>query len=235
MEAGSLSLIESAAEKWETVMEHEYNRSPEGGQMDALEKIFSNPKKSWMNLLLIGMNVVLFLIAEVMGDTLNSGFAVDWGASYTPLIQAGEYWRLFTSMFYHFGFQHLFNNMVLLLFLGDVLESQLGHWKYLLLYLAGGLGGNLLSLYLDIRSGEALISAGASGCVFAVVGALLYILIRRKGRLEEMTVQRLALMAILSIYYGFTSVQVDNAAHIGGLISGFLLAVLLFRQRKPGR
>ena len=160
----------------------------ESGQMDALEKIFSNPKKNWVNLLLIGINGILFLLAELAGSTLDNGWAIRWGASYTPLIQAGEYWRLFTSMFYHFGFQHLFNNMLLLLFLGDALESQLGHLKYLFLYLAGGLGGNLLSLYLDIRSGDPVVSAGASGCVFAVVGGLLYVLVRRKGRLEEMTV-----------------------------------------------
>ena len=205
----------------------------ESGQMDALEKIFSNPKKNWVNLLLIGINGILFLLAELAGSTLDNGWAIRWGASYTPLIQAGEYWRLFTSMFYHFGFQHLFNNMLLLLFLGDALESQLGHLKYLFLYLAGGLGGNLLSLYLDIRSGDPVVSAGASGCVFAVVRGLLYVLVRRKGRLEEMTVQRLALMAILSIYYGFTSAQVDNAAHIGGLVSGFLLGILLYRRRGP--
>lgn len=214
-------------------MESDYNREPENSQMDALEKIFSNPKKNWVNLLLIAVNVVLYLLAELTGNTLSNRCAIAWGAAYTPLIQAGEYWRLFTSMFFHFGLQHLFNNMLLLLFLGDALESQMGHWKYLFLYLAGGLGGNLLSFYLDIRNGEAVISAGASGCVFAVVGALLYVLIKRKGRLEEMTVQRLALMAVLSIYYGFTSAQVDNAAHIGGLITGFLLGVLLYHRRAP--
>ena len=96
----------------------------ESGQMDALEKIFSNPKKNWVNLLLIGINGILFLLAELAGSTLDNGWAIRWGASYTPLIQAGEYWRLFTSMFYHFGFQHLFNNMLLLLFLVILMVMQ---------------------------------------------------------------------------------------------------------------
>lgn len=198
---------------------------------DALERIFRNPRNG-VNLLLVAANIAVFLLAELMGGSLGNGNAVSLGASYTPLVLEGEYWRLFSSMFYHFGFQHLFNNMLLLLFLGDTLESQLGHLKYLLLYLAGGLGGNLLSLFMEVRGGEQVISAGASGCVFAVIGGLLYVLIRRKGRLEAMTVQRLALMAALSVYYGFSRAQVDNAAHIGGLVTGFFMGVLLYHPKK---
>lgn len=125
--------------------------------------------------------------------------------------------------------------MVLLLFLGDVLERQVGHLKYLLIYVGGGVGGNILSFLAETGQGELVVSAGASGAVFAVIGALLYVLIRKRGRLETITVQRLAFMALLSLYYGFSSAQVDNAAHIGGLFSGFLLTVILFHPGRRGR
>ena len=101
--------------------------------------------------------------------------------------------------------------------------------------MGGGVGGNILSFLAETGQGELVVSAGASGAVFAVIGALLYVLIRKRGRLETITVQRLAFMALLSLYYGFSSAQVDNAAHIGGLFSGFLLTVILFHPGRRGR
>ncbi len=206
-------------------------RGKEGQKEDALERIFHHPG-SWVNLILIGINVLVFAAVSLTGSSFDNSHMIRWGASFTPLIEDGEYGRLFTSMFLHFGVQHLFNNMVLLLFLGDVLERQIGHLKYLLIYVGGGVGGNILSFLSETSQGELVVSAGASGAVFAVIGALLYVLIRKRGRLETITVQRLAFMAFLSLYYGFSSAQIDNAAHIGGLLSGFLLTVLLFH---PGR
>jgi membrane associated rhomboid family serine protease len=77
------------------------------------------------------------------------------------------------------------------------------------------------------------VSAGASGAIFGIVGALLYVVVRNHGRVGEISTRGLVLMAGLSLYYGFTAQGVDNAAHIGGLVSGFLLAVLTYWKRKP--
>ena len=85
---------------------------------------------------------------------------------------------------------------------------------------------------MDIRTEEYAVSAGASGAIFAVIGALLYVIIRNKGRLGEITFQRMALMAVLSILQGFTETGTDNAAHVGGFAAGFILAVFLYHRKK---
>ena len=79
---------------------------------------------------------------------------------------------------------------------------------------------------------EFAVSAGASGAVFAVMGAMIYVLLRSKGRVEDITVRQMVIMAAFSLYFGLTSSGVDNAAHIGGMLSGFVLAVILYHPRK---
>lgn len=135
-------------------------------------------------------------------------------------------------MFLHFGVQHLANNMFLLFVLGGRLERVAGKLRFLLIFLFGGMSGNILSLYLEMRSGEYAISAGASGAVFAVMGAMIYIVLRHKGRMEDLSVRQIVVMAALSLYFGFSSSGVDNAAHVGGLLGGFVLAVILYHPRK---
>ena len=91
-------------------------------------------------------------------------FMFHHGAMYVPsMLEDGEYYRLFTSMFLHFGFEHLMNNMFILGVIGWNLELEIGKWKYLAVYLLSGLMGNLLSAWMDIQTGEYAISAGASG------------------------------------------------------------------------
>ena len=184
-----------------------------------------------INTLLIGINLLVFLLVEVTGSSLDTYHILRWGGCYTPaVLQSHEYYRLISSMFLHFGIQHLGNNMLVLLFLGDCLERNIGKIKYLLIYFLGGIGANILSLCLEIKSGKYFISAGASGAVFAVIGALIYIVIANRGRIENFTTRQLVIMAGLSLYFGMTSTGVDNAAHFGGLISGFVLAFLVHRQ-----
>ena len=101
----------------------------------------------------------------------------------------------------------------------------------MILYLFSGLGGNLLSAYWDIRVGDYAVSAGASGAIFGVIGALLYVAIRNRGRIGDISGKGRVFMIILSLYYGYSSGGVDNMAHIGGLIAGFLLSVLLYRKK----
>lgn len=199
---------------------------------DALERIFQGPL-NWVNLLMVALNIVVFIVAEFFGDTENAAYMLRIGAAYTPWILGGEWYRLFTSMFLHFGIGHLFNNMVLLLFLGDMLEEMVGKWRYLLIYLGGGLIGNILSMYLQTKTGDMSISAGASGAVFAVIGGILIVLIKHKGRIENMTAKRVLFVIVLSIYHGFQTTGVDNAAHIGGVAGGILLTSILYKKRLP--
>ena len=201
---------------------------------DALERIFQGPI-NWMNLIIIGVNIIVFALMEIFGDTDNITFMLKCGAAYTPWILDGQWYRLFTSMFLHFGVSHLLNNMVLLLFLGDMLEEAAGKWRYLLIYLGGGLAGNIVSLLMDYRTGELVVSAGASGAVFAVIGGILVILIKQRGKVENLTLPRLVFVIFLSIYHGFQSTGIDNAAHIGGLLGGIILAFFVYRKKTPKR
>lgn len=156
-------------------------------------------------------------------------FLLEHGAMYVPrVVEDGEYYRLFTSMFLHFGFEHLMNNMVTLVLIGWNLEIEIGKVKFLLIYIVSGLGGNVLSAWYEFRAADYAVSAGASGAIFGIIGALLYVALRNRGRIGEISGRGIVFMIIISLYYGFSSGNVDNMAHIGGLITGFLSGVLLY-------
>ena len=182
--------------------------------------------------LLTIINVVVFSLLTLQGMTEDGMFLLEHGAMYVPrVIQDGEYYRFFTSLFLHFGFEHLMNNMVTLVLIGWNLESEIGKVKFLLIYILSGLGGNFLSAWYEVLKDDYSISAGASGAIFGVIGALLYVTMRNRGRIGDVSGRRLAFMIIISLYYGFTSSGVDNLAHIGGLVTGFAAGVLLYRKR----
>ena len=182
---------------------------------------------------LIVINVLVFFLLSLRGDTESGYFMLQYGAMYEPLVTEGhEYYRLITSLFLHFGIQHLLNNMVMLGALGYQLENEIGRIKFLLIYFISGIGGNLCSLYWNVSHGEQVISAGASGAIFGLMGALLYIVAVNRGRLGRLSGRGMLIMVALSLYFGLTSSGVDNSAHIGGLIGGILITVLLYRRKK---
>ena len=190
-------------------------------------------KKPICTTALVIINVAVFLGLSLIGMTEDSEFMMEHGAMYVPYLMEGQrYYTIFTSIFLHFGFSHLMNNMIMLLVIGYNLEPEIGKLRFLIIYLGSGVIGNIVSAGCDISRGSYAVSAGASGAIFGVVGALLYVVIRNHGRLGEISTRGLVLMAGLSLYYGFTAQGVDNAAHVGGLVSGFLLAVLTYWKRK---
>lgn len=181
---------------------------------------------------LIIINAAVFLILSVSGNTEDMYFMLEHGAVYEPfVVQGHEFYRLFTSMFLHFGIDHLLNNMVLLGALGWNLEMEIGKVRFLAVYLVSGIGGNIFSLYYGVRTQEYAVSAGASGAVFGLMGALLYVVIANKGRLGRLSGRGMMFMVALSLYFGITSSGVDNLAHIGGLVCGFVLAFILYRRK----
>ena len=197
--------------------------------MRTLEEIRKEP----VTVALILINVLVFIAVELTGTSQNAWHVLDYGAAYTPyIVQNGEVYRLFTSMFLHFGIEHLVNNMLVLFVLGSRLEQVIGKLRFLFIYLAGGMAGNIFSLILELRNQDFSVSAGASGAVFAVMGAMIYVVIRNKGWLGDLSMRQILVMAVFSLYFGFTSSGVDNAAHIGGMIAGFVLAVLIWHPRK---
>ena len=181
---------------------------------------------------LIVINVAVFFIMSLFGNTEDVMFMLEHGAMFEPLItEEHEYYRIITSMFLHFGIEHLLNNMVILGALGWNLELETGKIRFLIIYLVSGIGGNLLSLYLGVSSAEYAVSAGASGAIFGLMGALLYVAARNRGRMGRISGKGVLFMIALSLYFGITSRGIDNAAHIGGLLCGFILAVILYRKK----
>ena len=198
--------------------------------MNELTAFLKTRKKA--NLTIVAINVLVFVIFSIIGNTEDAQFMLAHGACFAPLVEEGEVYRLFTAMFLHFGVEHLIGNMLLLIFLGDTLERVVGPVRYLMIYLLGGLGGNVLSCYIAIRQKNYAVSAGASGALFAVIGALVYLFLRKKGDVEEISGKRLLLMAALSIAQGFTESGIDGYAHIGGFLCGVLLSVFVARCGK---
>lgn len=180
---------------------------------------------------LIIVNVIIFFIMEGVGDTESALFMMEHGAIFPPyIIENGEYWRLLTATFMHFGFSHLLNNMVLLGSAGPILERAMGKWKFLLLYLIAGIGGSALSFGQMVYSNDYKVAAGASGAIFGIIGALAWIVIIHKGKYETLTGKGLIIMIGLCLYYGISTGNVDNWGHIGGLIMGFLISIIFYRR-----
>ena len=175
-------------------------------------------KKSYINWILMAVNALVFLYLEAAGSSEDAYFMYTKGA-------------ILTAMFMHFGISHLVNNMIVLFALGDNLERALGHVKYLILYLFSGIGANWISMMIGNKD-PMVVSAGASGAIFGVIGGLFYAVAVNKGRLEDLQTKQLAVMIVLSLYMGLTSSGVDNAAHVAGLILGILLGILLYRKLK---
>ena len=193
---------------------------------------YGSKKKSYVNGILIALNVIVFLYLEIAGSSQDALFMLDHGAMFTPAVLYGkEYYRLFTAMFMHFGIDHIINNMIVLFALGDNLERALGHIKYLILYLACGVGANVISMLVSGPE-SVVVSAGASGAIFGVVGGLLYAVLVNRGRLEDLSLRQMAVMVVLSLYLGFPESGVDNVAHIAGLILGILFGIILYRKPK---
>lgn len=193
---------------------------------------YPSGKKAYVNGMLIAANVLYFLYLEIIGSTENAGFMYLHGAMLAPAVLIdGEYYRLITAMFMHFGISHIINNMLVLFVLGDNLERALGHVKYLIFYLACGIGSNWFSMYLKGMDSYT-VSAGASGAIFGVIGGLLYAVMVNRGRLEDLSTRQLVVMIAFSLYFGFTSTGVDNMAHVSGLVLGILLGAILYRRPK---
>lgn len=186
-----------------------------------------------VNITFAVINVVVFVVLEILGDTSDAAFMLLHGAMYPPaVLYGGEWYRLVTSAFIHFGISHLINNMVLLVCLGSYLERAYGKVRFLIFYLVCAVGSSLVSMGHMLYTGDIAVSGGASGVIFGMIGALLFLVLKNKGRFEDLSLRRFLLMMALSLYYGFSTTGVDNAAHVGGLIVGFLVGMIYFFLEK---
>lgn len=189
-------------------------------------------EKPVITYILLAVNIFYFLFLEAIGNSQSTDFMLRYGAAYTPyILEKGEYWRLVTSMFMHFGIEHIANNMLILYLLGSHLEKTIGKWKYGFVYFVAGIGANVISMLVHMKDAQAAVSAGASGAVFGLAGGVLAASIKNRGRLEELTTRQLAIMIVAMLWFGFSATGVDNVAHVSGAAIGFLLAMILFRPK----
>lgn len=189
----------------------------------------------WVTIGIIALNIIIAVVVFLGGDTNNAVYMIDRGALYAPaIVENGEYWRFLSAAFLHFGFMHLLHNMFMFACIGPYLEKAMGHVRFLLLYLLSALAGTMLSFAsMRLETGEgAGVSAGASGAIFGVMGGLFWVVIRNKGKYEGMTFRGFVIMIVLCLYYGIATAGVDNWAHIGGILMGFLSAIILYRKRE---
>lgn len=177
---------------------------------------------------LVIINVIVFIICTFTGDLLyNMG---ELGIE--SVLLRKEYGRILYAMFLHGDINHIFNNMIILFFLGAMIEKEVGHFTYAVFYFLSGVGGNIISLIWKTVSLEPASSIGASGAVFGLDGVLLAMVLFAGHRMENVTAGRVILMITYSLYSGFTGDNIDNAAHLGGLFTGFILGFLKCMMNK---
>ncbi len=185
----------------------------------------------FLTMTVIVINFVVLVGMELAGGSTNPEVLLRFGAKYNPLIWHGEWWRLFTMMFLHIGFIHLFFNSYALFVLGWAVEPFIGRLRYAALYLLSGISGSLLSTIFS----AAKISAGASGAIFGVAGAALAGELVRGGSfpnvLRRPYGRALILFIAINLAFGFLVPFIDNSAHIGGAIAGFCLGYVFFAHK----
>lgn len=188
---------------------------------------FFIPRKGFMATpILIDLNILVFIVMIASGVGIMSPSTLSllkWGADFGPLTLTGDWWRAVTCNFIHIGAFHLLMNMYAFMYVGLLLEGLIGSRRMFMSYLLTGLCSAVFSLYMH---GET-ISAGASGAIFGLYGIFLAFLFFHRIAKE----QRKALLTSILIFVGYNLVYgmkagIDNAAHIGGLLSGFLLGII---------
>lgn len=175
--------------------------------------------------LLLAANIIMYLIVTFSGGTEA---LFKYGALVSAPPFSGESWRYFAAMFLHNGFDHLFFNSFALLVITPPLERILGSFRYLLLYLLSGLLGNVLSMAYYERTGELAWAVGASGAIYGVYGAFLYIALFQRDKMDEASRKMLYTLLIMGAVFSFMP-NIGWMAHLGGMIGGFFVYGLMIR------
>lgn len=203
------------------------------GLLDRL--IFHTPSLPVTKTLIV-LNVVIFALMLLFG----AGFwhspnliQLEWGANFAPATQDGQWWRLFTAMFLHFGVIHLGMNMWALWDCGQLVERMYGRGRFFAIYVTSGLFGNLVSL---VAQGNHAVSGGASGAIFSLYGALITFLWRERNEIDPREFRLLYWGAIgfslITVVMGVLVPGIDNYAHVGGFIAGILTSIVIPKSLK---
>ena len=178
--------------------------------------------------ILVGLIVLIFFFTASQGALDNSSVLIQYGSTYGPfMIDDGQLWRLFSSMFLHASNGHILFNSLALYSLGREIERIYGSGRFLILYLLSGLAGSLLSFAIR---GYAEFSVGASGAIFGIAGvnlAFYYFYRERLGKFGQDQFQSMLRLVGINLLIGFVYISINNWAHIGGLIGGAILGYMM--------
>ena len=197
---------------------------------------FFIPKKGFfVTPIIIDLNLLIYMAMVISGLGLVSFKGSDllnWGANFRPLTTEGQWWRLLTSTFLHGGLMHILANMYGLIFVGIFLEPLLGAKKYAFVYLLTGILASVASIWWY----DATVSVGASGAIFGLYGFFLASLLLKvfPPDFGKAFLASTLVFVVFNLLMGFTG-GIDNAAHIGGLLSGFILGLIMSRQLKHNK
>ena len=187
------------------------------------EKIFSY-KKPIITYGIMALCIVLFMAMYLFGKGSSDIYTLlSFGANLDLLVKDGQIYRLFTCIFLHIGIWHLICNMYSLYMIGKEIESLYGKIKYLIIFIGSGICGSLLSITFTHNT----VSAGASGAIFGLLGSLLYFGYYYRAYLGNSIKRSIIPVIVFNLVIGFMSTGIDNAAHIGGLVGGILLSMMV--------
>jgi len=225
---GMKALLESFLQKWK--------ENPASFDEEPVEKPEGSTKKTILTDYLkkapyvtLGMIIINLLLC--FGCIENPALFYGKGSTSYIYLKAGEWYRLVTSMFLHEGLDHFFSNMLLLYFMGEMLERRVGWVKYLFVYMASGIIGNLVSALYEYFTGDYFVSFGASGAVFGIMGMLIYMVIMKREAVR-IPIMSMVFMIGYCIYSSFVGEHINGAAHLGGMLGGMILMFVLGLRRK---
>ena len=203
-------------------------QKPERSDLAEILRVLTPRKGHFATPILLDLNMLVFICMAFVGagfSSFETAGLLSWGANCRPLVLEGEYWRLLTSTFLHGGLEHLIVNMLALLFIGFFLEPVLGAWRFALSYLLTGLAGSLASIWWHPLS----VSVGASGAILGMYGVAIALLLTNllPGQLKRTSLLCFVVYVGYSLLSGLTG-NIDNAAHIGGLLSGIFIGLALY-------
>lgn len=201
-----------------------YRRQAEKKQreLEQQDMSFFSSGKPIVTYTVLALLAVIFLVLERSGSSMNVNTLIELGAKYNPGIVEGEWWRLVTAMFLHIGFLHLFMNSLALFFIGGITERIYGTARFIIIYFAAGVFASTVSFAMNEQ-----VSAGASGAIFGCFGALLYLGLAHQRLFFRTLGMNVLVILGINLVFGFTVQAVDNGAHIGGLVGGFIASVFV--------
>ena len=181
--------------------------------------------KPVISYILIAINIIVFALMYLIGNgSEDSQTLINFGANMGALTKNGEYFRLISCAFLHIGVIHLICNMYSIYAIGPTVEYFYGKLKFIFIYFYSAI---IASLFVLIFQGDGVVTAGASGAIFGLMGALLYFGYSYRGYMGNRIISSVVSVILLNLFIGFTTPGISNAAHIGGLIGGLAMSYML--------